>query len=362
MKSLSVLLIAPPGSLRVALQDVLEMHDIYVDIAASLESAIVMVEKQPDVVLLASTIPGVRSEQVLQAVQEQQAVPVIVVADASVEEAAKTVSLMSRGAMDFIRSGPEAHGSLHFDETTVLAKVKEAGGMKQKKERRKPHTIQKIKKEEQASTRALPKHAEKVAVDKHPLIVLGTSTGGPRALQELFTSLPNDFPIPILIVQHMPPGFTKSLAERLHLIGTMKVKEAIDGENIQKNTAYIAPGNYHMEVVRPASSDTFAVQLTQDRADLPHRPSVDVLFESIAHLDDVYKIAVILTGMGKDGQAGIQAIKAFDEAAVILAESKETAVIDGMPKAATDTKLVTEVIRLDAVGETLDKYRRKWGK
>lgn len=360
MKRLHVLLIAPQDSLRGELQDMLEKNNMHIDIAQTLDTSLAMLEKQPDVVMLAVSLVGIKSEDVLQTILEKWAVPVIVVANSSIGEVAKTVSLMSRGAVDFIRSTAELNGNRHFDEAVVLEKIKSAGGMGQKK--RKPKVIREIKNEEQASIKVLPKHAEKKAKNKQPLIVLGTSTGGPRALQELFTSLPTGFPIPILIVQHMPSGFTKSLAERLHLIGTMKVKEATDGEKIAKNTAYIAPGNYHMEVKQKATSGVFSIQLTQDRANLSHRPSVDVLFESIAHLDDAYKIAVILTGMGKDGQKGIQIIKATDETAVILAESKETAVIDGMPKAAIDTKLVTEVIRLDAVGKTLEQYRQKWGK
>ena len=194
---------------------------------------------------------------------------------------------------------------------------------------------------------------------KGNIIAIGTSTGGPRALHQVIQQIPKSFHESILIVQHMPAGFTKSLAERLNNIGNIRVKEAEHGEKIEKATAYLAPGNYHMQVRE--RQDNLYIELSQDHDHLPHRPSVDLLFQSIAKLEDWHKIAAVLTGMGRDGANGVVEIKMREEEAVILAESKETAVIDGMPRAAYETNLVTQVFRIDQIGSAIAEYTNKKG-
>src|SRR5699024_3189982 len=132
--------------------------------------------------------------------------------------------------------------------------------------------------------------------NKKTFVVIGTSTGGPRALQNILTKIPKDNRATFLIVQHMPAGFTRSLAERLDMLSEISVKEATHGEILEKNNAYIAPGNFHMKIKKVGMSH--AIELTEDPPVNNHRPSVDVLFDSIAKLNNINKIAVILTGMG----------------------------------------------------------------
>lgn len=184
-----------------------------------------------------------------------------------------------------------------------------------------------------------------------PIVAIGTSTGGPKALEHMLTELPKDFPAPIVIVQHMPKGFTKSLAERLNHKSLLHVKEAIHGEVVEQGNVYIAPGSFHMKLT--AFGGKVLIELTKEAIYMGHRPSVNRLFQSLATLSFMDKYVVVLTGMGKDGAEGVIQIKARDTNAVIIAESKDTAIINGMPQATIDTGLVTNVIPLDKIGKSL---------
>src|SRR5699024_3939177 len=186
------------------------------------------------------------------------------------------------------------------------------------------------------------------------IVAIGTSTGGPRALETLVRNLPKDFAVPILIVQHMPATFTKSLAERLNRLNRMKVKEAIHEEVVEGGTIYIAPGNYHMEVKK--KHHQLVIHIHQHKVPSTHRPSVDVVFNSVATLRGMNKIAVVLTGMGKDGAQGIRKMKQLDEHTIVIVESKETAVVDGMTTAAIETNYATEIVRIEEVSDVIKKY------
>ena len=185
----------------------------------------------------------------------------------------------------------------------------------------------------------------------HPIVAIGTSTGGPKALEYMITNLPKDFPAPIVIVQHMPKGFTKSLAERLNHKSFLHVKEGEHGEVVEQGNVYIAPGSFHMKL--SALGTKVMIELTKEAIYMGHRPSVNTLFQSLAALSFMDKYVVVLTGMGKDGAEGVTQIKERDTSAVIIAESKETAIINGMPQATIDTGLVTNVIPLDKIGKSL---------
>ncbi len=181
---------------------------------------------------------------------------------------------------------------------------------------------------------------------RRQIVALGTSTGGPRALDYVLPQLPADLPAPIVIVQHMPPNFTKSLADRLDRQCALKVVEAQDGDVLEDGVVYIAPGGQHMTVKYRQGAYVIALDTSAKRHE--HRPSVDVLFESVAALPNVIAHYVLLTGMGNDGAAGM-ALGKQAGAASTIAESQQTCVVFGMPKSAIELNCVDYVLDLPQI-------------
>ncbi len=177
------------------------------------------------------------------------------------------------------------------------------------------------------------------------LVVIGTSTGGPQALQNVVTRLPGNLPCGVVIVQHMPAGFTKALAERLDSISAISVKEAEDGDKIEAGKVYIAPGNYHLRI----KNGTHIV-LGQDPPVGNHRPAVNVMFSSVAQLGRKL-VAVIMTGMGCDGCEGMKEIKAAG--GYSIAQDEPTCVVYGMPKAVVDAGLADEVRPVQNIAQAI---------
>jgi two-component system chemotaxis response regulator CheB len=181
---------------------------------------------------------------------------------------------------------------------------------------------------------------------KPEMVLIGVSTGGPVALAQLLPGLPRDIGVPILIVQHMPPIFTKSLAESLAAKCAVRVREAIDGESPQPNTVYIAPGGRQMRLaVGPESRPV--IELTDDSPENNCRPAVDYLFRSAASRFPGRAMAVILTGMGCDGTLGLRLLKRHG--CFVIAQDEGSSVVWGMPKAAVDAGVVDVVLPLGAI-------------
>ena len=189
------------------------------------------------------------------------------------------------------------------------------------------------------------------------IVAIGTSTGGPRALQEVLTRLPGSLPCPTVVVQHMPPGFTKSLAERLNSLSELTVKEAADNDKLAAGTVYIAPGDFHLTLRRDASG-TY-VKLNKDPAIGGLRPAVDPMMISVAETYGTKTVGVILTGMGHDGAKGMQAIKRLHGRTI--AEDQSTSVVFGMPKAAIEAGAVDTVLPLPQVAEGIVQCLKKGG-
>jgi len=177
------------------------------------------------------------------------------------------------------------------------------------------------------------------------VVAIGVSTGGPNALTSIFRELPADLPVPILIVQHMPPVFTRYLAERLNQISPLPVCEAKDGQPLHAPGAWLAPGGHHMTVVRGAHGP--AVQLNQGPPENSCRPAVDVLFRGVAETYGAASLAVVLTGMGQDGLRGCEAIAAAGGR--VLAQDKSSSVIWGMPGAVANSGLADAVLPLSEI-------------
>jgi two-component system, chemotaxis family, protein-glutamate methylesterase/glutaminase len=187
----------------------------------------------------------------------------------------------------------------------------------------------------------------RLAASPRPEIVLiGVSTGGPAALARIMPVFPADLGVPILIVQHMPPVFTQSLAESLASKSAIPVREAVHGEPVVRNTAYIAPGGRHMRLAIGTDRQP-AIQITDDPPENNCRPAVDYLFRSVANQFSGQTMAVILTGMGSDGTLGLRLLKR--RGCYVIAQDEASCTVYGMPKAAVDAGVTDTVLPLDAI-------------
>ncbi|MFD1888363.1 protein-glutamate methylesterase/protein-glutamine glutaminase [Paenibacillus wenxiniae] len=193
-------------------------------------------------------------------------------------------------------------------------------------------------------------HMDRPVTAISKLVAVGCSTGGPRALKSFLEQIPANFPAPIVIVQHMPPNFTRSLAQRLNSLSQINVVEGEHGIPLQPGTAYIAPGGYHMTVAK--SQGGYRLQLTQEPPRNGHRPSVDTLFASIRPFNDLQRYAVIMTGMGSDGAREMKNL--YDSGVIpTFAESEDTCVVYGMPRSAVELGCVNHLLPLPEIAPKL---------
>jgi two-component system chemotaxis response regulator CheB len=195
-----------------------------------------------------------------------------------------------------------------------------------------------------ASLPVVAPQENRFALRKSDLVVIGVSTGGPNALAKLLPALPAQFPVPVLIVQHMPPLFTQSMAASLAKKCSLGVKEAEDGEPMLSSTVYVAPGGRHMKIA-PSSKGEFALRITEDPQENNCRPSVDYLFRSVANHFSGNTTAVIMTGMGSDGVLGLRLLKRKNSH--VIAQDEASCVVFGMPGEAIKAGIVDVVASLD---------------
>jgi two-component system chemotaxis response regulator CheB len=183
------------------------------------------------------------------------------------------------------------------------------------------------------------------------IVAIGISTGGPQALSHIVRNIPPQLGLPIAIVQHMPPLFTKELASRLNSQSALKVKEAEDGDPVHPNTIYIAPGGRQMKIISHGRDDDKIIRITDDHPENNSKPSADYLFRSIAEQYGRNAIGVIMTGMGSDGLLGLKLMKR--QGATIIAQDKETCVVFGMPRGPIEAGIVDYVVPMDRIVDTI---------
>ncbi len=355
-----VLVVDDSAFMRKLISDFLSASDQLevIGIARNGEDAIAKINKlRPDVVTLDVEMPKMNGIEALRRIMQECPLPVVMLSSTTKEGAEETVTAMELGAVDFIaKPSGTISLDLHKVQGEIVEKVVAASKVNIKKMTK---VYRKRTEEIEPNHSVINANQPKVfdrqwKVNSSKIILIGTSTGGPRALQQVLTELPHDLDAPVVVVQHMPPGFTRSLADRLDGQSAIKVKEAEHDETLQKGTAYIAPGGFHTRVKDLGSHLSF--QLTKEEAPRNgHRPSVDTLFESASLIRNYAKIAVIMTGMGSDGSEGLIKLKEYGEVKAI-AEAKETCIVFGMPKSAIATKLVDSVENIGDISHSIMKY------
>ncbi|MGO9642497.1 MAG: protein-glutamate methylesterase/protein-glutamine glutaminase [Candidatus Acidiferrales bacterium] len=298
-------------------------------------------ELKPDVITLDLKMPRMDGIETLREVMKVHPLPVIVVSAHSQQGATAAMKALSLGAFDFVAKPVDApSGNLNDIATELVEKIRIAANANVSKAPRELRVPQKPRK-------AAPNENARPT----KVVAIGISTGGPNALQLLFSELPPDFPATILVVQHMPEGFTEMFARRLDESSSIQVKEAKPGDLLLAGRALICPGNQHMKVRRMPLGEI--VVLENSAPVNGHRPSVDVLFHSVAHHFPGHSIGVLMTGMGEDGAEGMGSIKA--SGGFTVAQSEETCVVAGMPKAAVDRGYVDKVAPLEMLARLICK-------
>jgi two-component system chemotaxis response regulator CheB len=294
---------------------------------------------RPDVVTLDVKMPRMDGLEALGRIMAECPTPVLLLSTLTSDGGEITLRGLELGAMDFVDKGSVA-GNMNLLglSTELVAKVRALAGVPRARLLRSP-----------TSGHAVAAAAPRPGIERAEVVAIGTSTGGPPALQAIVPRLPAGFSASILIVQHMPAGFTRSLAERLDQRSRVRVREAEDGEPLRPGQALVAPAGRHMKV-RRRGGEAF-VWLDEEPRGALHRPSVDVLMASLAKAFGKRCLGVLLTGMGSDGVEGLRAIRGAGGRT--LAESEETAVIYGMPKAALEAGVVDQAVPLPRIADEI---------
>ncbi len=196
---------------------------------------------------------------------------------------------------------------------------------------------------------AIPASNPKASHTRVDLVAIGSSTGGPNALQNVLSKIPASFPVPIVVVQHMPPIFTKHLADRLNQLSPLTVTEAKRGEPIEAGGVWIAPGDYHMTIVRDGTS--VKIDLNQGTPENSCRPAVDVLFRSVANIYGGNTLSVVLTGMGQDGARGCELLRNYG--GKVFAQDEATSVVWGMPGAVVNAGLADKILPIEKIADEI---------
>jgi two-component system, chemotaxis family, protein-glutamate methylesterase/glutaminase len=298
-------------------------------------------ELRPQVITLDLEMPRMDGMETLRQITRRYRLPVIVVSAHSTDGASATFKALALGAFDFVAK-PRDAASAHMDAIAddLISKIKVAC----KTTILPPQPPALLE-----PMRSANKPQNRQRKEPTKIVAIGISTGGPNALQYVLSQLPGNFPGSIVVVQHMPEGFTEMFARRLNECCAIDVKEAQSGDLLIAGRALICPGNRHIKVRRMPMGNI--VVLSDDARVNGHRPSVDVLFRSVAAEFGSRSIGVLMTGMGDDGALGMGELKAAG--ALTIAQSEETCVVFGMPKAAIERGFAARVVALDTLANTL---------
>lgn len=332
---IKVLVADDSAFMRTALKRMIE-SDPSLEVVGTAQTGLEALEKvkslQPDVVTLDIEMPGLNGLETLKRIMAESPRPVIMVSSLTQEGAETTFEALELGAFDYL---PKQLSYASLDivkiKDDLVAKIKAA--QRSRLPGRRAQTT-----EPQHATLAVSSFRGPIPV----IVALGTSTGGPKALQEMLPALPKELPVGILIVQHMPPGFTGPFARRLNNLCQVTVLEADEGMVVQPAHVYIAPAGRHMTVRRRGPETVLHVSLTP--ANTLHTPSVDVMMLSVAETFRSLAMGVIMTGMGADGALGMEAI--FREGGLTVGQDEPTCAVYGMPRSCAEMGVLRQVVPL----------------
>jgi two-component system chemotaxis response regulator CheB len=349
MKKINVLVVDDSALMRKVISDMIndESDMEVVDICRNGEE---LLQKLPtcnaDVITLDVEMPKMDGITALKQMKASNInIPAIMLSSLTKEGTQLTMECLKEGAFDFL---PKPSEAISFDlikiKNELIQKIRLAYGKKS--------SFTRISIRGSHIKETITRDSEKRKIES---VVIGASTGGPKALYTVITALPKDLNVPVLVVQHMPAGFTKAFSERLCAASRLKVVEAEDGMPIERNVVYIAPGGFHMEV-----QNDKRIHLNSDPPIWGVRPAVDKLFTSASKVYGSHLISVVLTGMGRDGAQGTIEVK--NSGGITISEDESTCTIYGMPRTAFETGKVDIVLPLNNVAGEIEQLVANGGR
>lgn len=310
---------------------------------------------QPDLITLDIEMPVLSGIEVLQALKDMPSPPVVIMLSTQTQQGSEmTIKALELGAFDFVAKPGEGRMAENMQKVkTAILPILDA---------LRRHKSARLKIRDRIKPRPLAEKASfskprsttlvgNSSYSKSEIIGIGISTGGPNALTRMIPMLPANLKAPVLIVQHMPPMFTASLASSLNNKSPLMVKEAEDGDTLESGKVLIAPGGQQMKIITSADGLTKKIKITDDPPENSCKPSADYLFRSIAHHYRERSTGVIMTGMGSDGSKGLVQIK--DTGGTIIAQNEETCTVYGMPKVPVESGLADIVVPLDKIAREI---------
>lgn len=339
--SIKVLIVDDSALMRKVLGNMVQEIDglDLVEVARNGKDALRLLERmKPDIITLDVEMPVMDGLDTLKEIKEKYDIPVIMLSSRSDKEV--TIQALEWGAVDFLEKpvNIQQNWELFTKDLEQRLKVHFVD--------RKPVMGQKRRKENQQQNDSI----NALKAKEIEAVVIGASTGGPKALVQVIRALPSTLSVPVFIVQHMPAGFTASFARRLNSASSVNVVEAYDGQKVEKGTVYLAPGGYHMTIYKGKI-------VLDERAKIHGvRPAVDYLFESASQKYRENLLGVILTGMGNDGTAGCRSVK--EAGGYIMTQDKESSVVYGMPRNAAEKGYSDRIANLSEIADTVKEMVR----
>ena len=346
-EKIKVLIVDDSAYMRVVLKDMLE-SDAGICVVGSAKDGVEAIEKvktlAPDVVLLDIQMPKMDGIATLQRIMKESPARTVMLSAMDKVDDQLPLRALEMGAVDFISkpSGPVSIDIVHFTGKIVeIVKIAAEAKVEVLRRTREPLSTKKVL------------SVNKEAFRRHKAVVIGASTGGPRALEIVFAALPRDLPASFFVVQHLPPEFSASFAKRLDAAKGPRVVVACEGDKVEKGVAYLAPGGRHLKLGWKGAA-SLVIKLDDGEPVNFVRPSVDVLFRSAAESLRENLMAIILTGMGADGTAGAMVVKASGGRVVV--QDEHTSVAYSMPKSAIDAGLVDHILPLEKIAEEIVQF------
>ncbi|TCT15081.1 two-component system chemotaxis response regulator CheB [Natranaerovirga pectinivora] len=342
-KSKKIAVIDDSAFMRRVLSDILNNDETFTVVGTAnngVEGLKLIENKRPDAVILDINMPVMDGLEMLSQLQKKPYIPVLVVSTITTKDAIETIRALEGGAFDFIAK-PDNLFSMKNNDFIDIFKEKLTLAIESKKVESnigKSFSMNYVKNKGNTNKK------------NNKIVALGCSTGGPKALHNIIPLLPKTLNSSVVIVQHMPKGFTKSLADRLNELSQINVKEAEDGEILQTGTVYIARGGNHMLIKK--EQNHHIIKLSDSEPRQGHRPSVNNMMESLIDCDFDEIIGIILTGMGSDGTEGLKLLSETKKVYNIV-QNQETCVVYGMPKSVVENGLADEIVPLENIPEII---------